>query len=174
MGGDPHQFGELLREHRSRVFGYLYSLVHNFADAEDLYQQTAVVLWKKFDEFVPGSDFGAWATTTAHYVALGFLRKQSRRRVLLSEAALERLSASQQAIPSQEFVARTEALAKCVEQLTADERRLLKSRYQSDEALTELAKSQSRTVGSLYTALSRIRRSLLRCVELRIRREASA
>ena len=28
------------------------------ADAEDLYQQVALVLWEKFDQFVPGTDFG--------------------------------------------------------------------------------------------------------------------
>src|SRR5262245_53269658 len=86
---DPVLFAELLRDTRSRVFGYLLTLVRNLSDAEDLYQQTALVLWEKFEKFEHGTDFGTWATSVAHFVAVNFLRRQSRRKALFSEAALE-------------------------------------------------------------------------------------
>src|SRR5262245_17796548 len=85
---DPLEFSELLRSGRSRVFGYLLALVQNLADAEDLYQQTALLLWEKFDQYQKGTDFGTWATTVDHFTALNFLRRQTRRRQLFGEAAL--------------------------------------------------------------------------------------
>ena len=54
---DPVLFAALLRENRSRVFGYLLALVQNLSDAEDLYQQTALVLWEKFSQYEPGYRF---------------------------------------------------------------------------------------------------------------------
>src|SRR5882757_3613228 len=82
---DPVLFATLLRESRSRVFGYLLALVQNLSDAEDLYQHTALVLWEKFDQYEAGTDFGTWATSVAHFSALNFLRRQSRRRNLFND-----------------------------------------------------------------------------------------
>lgn len=170
---DPLVFSELLRDGRSRVFGYLLALVQNLADAEDLYQQTALLLWEKFDQYEPGSDFGSWATTVAHYTALNFLRRQSRRRVLFSEAALLRLAAIQSEMKTSDCTARSEALSHCVAALPAVERRLVRLRYEGDRSVQDIAEGEQRTVGAVYTALSRIRKSLLACVERRVAKEAS-
>lgn len=169
---DPLVFSELLREGRGRVFGYLLALVQNLADAEDLYQQTALLLWEKFDQYQPGTDFGSWATTVAHFTALNFLRRQSRRRTLFSEAALLRLSAVQAELKTADCTERSEALALCVAALPAAERRLVRLRYEGDRTVQEIAEQEQRTVGAVYTALSRIRKSLLACVERRVAREA--
>ena len=55
-------FTDLLHESRSRLYGYIYALVQNQADAEDLFQETTLCLWQKFEEFEQGTDFGRWAT----------------------------------------------------------------------------------------------------------------
>jgi RNA polymerase sigma-70 factor (ECF subfamily) len=170
---DPLEFSELLREGRSRIFGYLLALVQNLADAEDLYQQTALLLWEKYDQYTPGTDFGSWATTVAHYTALNFLRRQSRRRVLFSEAAFTRLAAIQSELKSSDCTARSDALDQCVAALPAAERRLVQLRYQGDRSIEQIAQGDGRTVGAVYTALSRIRKSLLACIERRLAKEVS-
>jgi RNA polymerase sigma-70 factor (ECF subfamily) len=170
---DPLAFSDLLRDARSRVFGYLLALVQNMADAEDLYQQTALLLWEKFDQYQPGTDFGSWATTVAHFTALNFLRRQSRRRHLFSEAALQRLSEIQNDLKSSDCTARGEALAHCVAALPEGERRLVRMRYEGERSIEDIARNEQRTVGAVYTALSRIRKALLACVERRVTREAS-
>jgi RNA polymerase sigma-70 factor (ECF subfamily) len=170
---DPLAFSELLSEGRSRIFGYLLALVQNLADAEDLYQQTALLLWEKFEQYQPGTDFGSWATTVAHYTALNFLRRQSRRRVLFSEAAMLRLAAIQGEFKSSESTARSEALGHCVAALPTAERRLVQLRYAGDRSIQQIAEDENRTIGAVYTALSRIRKSLLACIERRLAREAT-
>jgi RNA polymerase sigma-70 factor (ECF subfamily) len=169
---DPLAFSELLREGRGRVFGYLLALVQNLADAEDLYQQTALLLWEKFDQYEPGTDFGSWATTVAHFTALNFLRRQSRRRALFSEAALQLLSEAQAGLKTADCTARSDALARCLETLPAGERRLVRLRYEGERSIQDIAEQEQRTVGAVYTALSRIRKTLLLCVERRVAKEA--
>ena len=167
------EFTDLLGSTRGRVFGHLLALVQNLADAEDLYQQTALLLWEKFDQYQRGTDFGAWAVTIAHYQALNFLRRQSRRKTLFSDAALARLAAVQLEIKSSEFSARTEALSSCLEALPAKSKRVLRLRYQGDQSLQEIADKERRSVGAVYTAISRIRKALMSCIERRVAQKES-
>jgi RNA polymerase sigma-70 factor, ECF subfamily len=170
---NPVEFTELLSVSRSRLFGHLLALVQNLADAEDLYQQTALLLWEKFDQYHPGTDFGAWAVTVAHYQSLNFLRRQSRRKSLFSEAALERLAAVQMDLKTSGFSARSEALSTCIEALPARSKQMLRLRYQGDHSLQQIAEQEHRSVGSVYTAISRIRKALMSCIESRIAQEKS-
>ena len=45
------EFGELVRLHTSQILAYIDALLLNRSDAEDLFQETCLVLWQKFDEF---------------------------------------------------------------------------------------------------------------------------
>jgi RNA polymerase sigma-70 factor, ECF subfamily len=170
---NPIEFTELLGSSRSRVFGHLLALVQNLADAEDLYQQTALLLWEKFDQFQRGTDFGAWAVTVAHYQALNFLRRQSRRKTLFSDAALARLAAVQLDLKTSEFSARSEALSNCLEALPDRSKQMLRLRYQGDQSLQQIAEQEHRSIGSIYTAISRIRKALMSCIESRVAQEKS-
>lgn len=170
---DPAAFAALLRDSRNRIFGYLLSLVQNLSDAEDLFQHTALVLWEKFDQYRPGSDFGAWATGVAHFSALNFLRRQSRRRVLFTNIVLERLAEAQASIRDSEISARSEALKRCLDTLSSNHRRLLTLRYHGEYSMEQIAKQERRSVGSLYVALSRIRKALLSCIEQRVAGETN-
>ena len=51
----------LMTRHQRQIFGYIYTLVPNRADAEDILQETSLVICEKFDEFKEGTDFVAWA-----------------------------------------------------------------------------------------------------------------
>ena len=51
------RFTALLSRHHAPLMSFILSLRPNWADAEDLLQQTSVVLWRKFAEYRPGSSF---------------------------------------------------------------------------------------------------------------------
>ena len=44
-----------------RFYGLIFALVANAADADDLLQDISAGMWEHFDQFVPGTDFAAWA-----------------------------------------------------------------------------------------------------------------
>jgi len=159
------QFTDLLHRSRGRIFGYIYSLVRNQADAEDLFQETAVQLWKKFDEFDSGGDFGRWATRFAHFTVLNFIRVNGRRRMFFSEELLERIAKVHEQEATDRSIARTEALNKCFELLPRADQQLVESCYAGDRTMKEVAVEKQRTADAVYHALSRIRRVLLSCIE---------
>ena len=73
------EFVSLVRLYTSQVLAYINALLLNRNDAEDLFQETCLVLWQKFDEFQPGTNFLAWALRIADYKVMNFQTTQSRR-----------------------------------------------------------------------------------------------
>ena len=61
-------------------------------DAEDLLQETAVVLLQNWRDFQPGSNFFSWACQTAYYLVLNYRRRKERRLLIFDEDVLEKLA----------------------------------------------------------------------------------
>ena len=55
------EFLRLFTQERERMFAFIYSMIPRQADAEDVFQRSSLVLWRKFHEFRQGEDFLAWA-----------------------------------------------------------------------------------------------------------------
>ena len=62
-----------------RAYGLAYSLTHNRADAEDLVQEAALLAFKAFAQFQPGTNFKAWFYRILVNGFYGRLRKERRQ-----------------------------------------------------------------------------------------------
>ena len=52
MSENPsNQFARSLSGIQTRLHGYIFSLVRDLSDTDDLFQQTATILWKKIDQY---------------------------------------------------------------------------------------------------------------------------
>lgn len=162
MADRQAEFVRLLTQNSSRIFGFVLALCVNRADAEDVFQNTSVVLWEKFDTYKPGSNFLAWACRIAYFEALYDRRKTSRVRTL-SDEAWQALASDALAI-SEDKQDTQEALAECLEKLSASDRDLLHQKYFLQRSVAEMAESCSKSIHSIYRALSRIHDNLMECV----------
>ena len=169
---DQGEFARLFSRNARRIYGFIMTLVFSHHDAEEVFQNTSVVLWNKFGEFQPGSNFFAWASRVAYYEVLNFM-KQRRRSRTLSEEALE-LLANEAIAVTDESSSRQEALEDCLSGLTTADRDLLHARYYQQRPPKQIAAMQSRSLDSVYRALSRIHNLLLICVERNLAREELA
>src|SRR5262245_14658253 len=166
------QYIKLLNESQSRLFAYLYAHVLNMADAEDLYQQVALVLWEKFDQFIPGTDFGSWGIRVAELTIKNFLRGKRRSKIVFSEEVMQRIVDRQTEITQEAAAARAEALQSCLKRLPQRDRQLVERCYGGDFKIKEIAADEGRSAGAVYTALCRIRQALLACIERKVAAEA--
>jgi RNA polymerase sigma-70 factor (ECF subfamily) len=162
MADRQADFVRLLTQHSSRIFGFVLGLCVNRTDAEDVFQNTSVVLWEKFDSFEPGSNFLAWACRIAYFEVL-YDRRKSARVKTLSDAAWQALAADALTAADQKDDHR-ETLAACLDKLAAADRELLEQKYFSQRSVAEIADRCSRSVHSVYRALSRIHDALLECM----------
>jgi len=161
---DEHDFGRLFVRYQSRIYGFIRSLVVHRNDAEDLLQETASVLWRKFDEFLPGSNFLAWSLQVARYQVLYFRQRQKRDVLHFSEKFVDAMGADTLA-ESVRLGDLQELLDLCMDKLPAADRELFELRYQSDLSAKSLAEQLGRPLSTVYNAINRIRRALAECVE---------
>lgn len=165
---DRHQqFLLLYTRSHAALFSYILSLLPNWSDAEDILQQTCLVLWQKFAEFEPGTDFVAWSCSIARYKVLNSLRARGRDRHVFATDVLERL-ADEGLVDVQRLDAERKALNYCLQKLPPDERDLVHTCYDVGASIKRVAEHLGRSPNSCYKLLNRIRESLLRCVEARL------
>jgi len=150
-----------------RVFAN--SLVFSWADADDVVQSTAVVLWEKFDTFEEGTNFLAWACRIARYEVLMHRRREGRSPVRFSSEFVEAV-ASETVAGEQEFSDRDVALFECIDELPSRHRELMELRYREGVSVGTMAAKLGQSVDSLYKASSRVRKALIECVQHKLSR----
>ena len=173
MPSRASQFGELLAASQRELFGFIYSLVQHHSDAEDVFQQVALVLWEKFDTFEIGTNFAAWSTTVAHNVARDFIRSRKRVAITFSNEVIEAIAAAYSAKRCWNSSDVSDALAGCLKKLSEDDRRLANRCYAPNRDFAAIAKDENRTIGAVYQAICRIRKNLYGCVQRTLSRECS-
>jgi RNA polymerase sigma-70 factor, ECF subfamily len=163
-------FTRELMKARVNLLGFIYSLVRDFNLAEDLFQEVSIRLLEREDQFVPGSDFGAWARAFARNVV--HEQARSRSRLVISqeavEAAAEHFASPEPAAPQ----AQREALQSCLRQLDEQPRRLISLRFEQGLSMEEIGRAVNRSAGAVQVALSRTRSWLMKCIEQRTAEEA--
>jgi RNA polymerase sigma-70 factor (ECF subfamily) len=158
-------FLRLFLQNERRLYAYILTLLPNHADADDVLQEASLVMWDKFTPDNPPADFAAWGCRVAYFKVLDFCKKHQRSRVLFSQAMLERVAetAVEQAAALQ-LDERREALAACIEKLSARDRDLLARRFAEGATTQSTAAQVGRSADAVYKALARIRQALFDCV----------
>jgi RNA polymerase sigma-70 factor, ECF subfamily len=164
------RFVQLYARARENLFAYIFTLLPHWSDAEDVFQQTSLVLWRKFGEFEPGSNFLAWACRVAFFEVRNFQRVASRDRLRFSDSLLEQL-AVERVISPDSVSRKRELLLDCIAKLSDDQRALLIGTYEDDKTIRQLADELDRAPQTLYNRLNLIRRALFECVEAAMQRQ---
>ncbi|PAW68873.1 MAG: hypothetical protein B9S34_00765 [Opitutia bacterium Tous-C1TDCM] len=164
---DGEAFTRLLLQNHRRISGLIGSLVPRGPDADDVMQETSAVLWRKFGDFQPGTDFGAWALRIARFQVLSYYDRRKRAQARLSDETIEAI-ADTLAEPRWAASDRAEALHACVGQLKEREFDLVRRRYHAGESIAEIAAGLGRTVDAIYKALSRLHVRLLACINSKL------
>jgi RNA polymerase sigma-70 factor (ECF subfamily) len=167
------RYGEficLFVAHEARLRGFLRSLLPAWADVDEVMQETGIVAWRKFDRFVGGTSFMAWAATIARFEALDHLRRRSRERLVFSAAVVDAMTAE---IGSEDNALERErrALGRCLERLEASERELLLLSYRPGARLAEVAAQSGKSVQAGYKSVQRLRTRLRTCIERELKNE---
>jgi len=165
---DPEQQTEsylrLLTQHDRWLATYVYSLVYDRADADEILQDCKVAMWKHFGKFEPGSNFRAWARKFATHHVLNYRRAEKRRPVTAVDDEFIEAVAAEIERSADQLDHRAEALQRCLRKLPEAHRKIMVWRYYEDCGVEEIAAKSERSVEAVYRLLSRIRGVLNDCV----------
>jgi RNA polymerase sigma-70 factor, ECF subfamily len=154
------------------LLAYLMALLGNRDDAEEVFQETTLALWRSFDEFIPGSDFTRWAKRVAFHRVLTFRKKKHRHGFPQSEAFLDAVHTADER-QAEATTSRLRALDDCVQRLPDSDRRLVSMRYTAKQTIPQLAQQFNRSASAINKALRRIRRVLMVCIDRTLSREGT-
>ncbi len=166
MDHDPQRdaFMRLFLSTEPKLFAFIRSLVLSRADADDVLQETALVLWEKFEQFEQGTHFDRWAYRVARLQVMCFRQKKARDRLQFSDALIEQLAEDMSA-ENDRIEARHDALTRCLRKLPDDDRQLIARRYTGRTTNRDVATATGRSDSAISRALNRIYTSLLVCIE---------
>ena len=163
---DRHEaFVRLLMEHEGRVRGFLRGLLPSWNDVDEVIQQASIVAWRKFSEFDRQTNFGGWLLVIARYEALKHRRRLARSPLVFSEEVWELLANEAEPAHAAEAIDRRRtALEHCLEQLGAEQRRLLLEAHTPGVRLNEIARRAGRSEQAFYKVVQRLRAAVLDCM----------
>ncbi|WDE95599.1 sigma-70 family RNA polymerase sigma factor [Lentisphaera profundi] len=160
---DQEKFVLLLGQVQPDLKRYIYSLSYNKGDAEDIYQECSLALWRKFGTYDNSQPFLNWAFRFAYYEVMKFREKQKRRK-LLSDETLKILAEEYQK-PLGIIKEQERLLSFCLAKLPEDEKALIDMRYSQKLSVKKINSHFGETGKKIYRAFERIRYKLYNCID---------
>ena len=164
-----HDFDDLITEFQPRLFAFIYSLSKDKNQAQDVLQNTNLILWSKRDQYEMGSNFKAWAFQIAYYEAKYAKRKvyNSKETSTLDSELLESLQAEANELDENYHIKRGK-LKECLTKLDDDQKALIIDRYYGNESVQTMANQRGLSPNTMAKQLYRIRKALMQCIEKKI------
>jgi RNA polymerase sigma-70 factor, ECF subfamily len=168
---------QFLREfmaHAMVLRSFVRSLVPTVQDADEIMQDVAIVLWKRYGECPDGVEFRRWAFGVAKFKVLSWRRdrQRERRRPVIDEHIVELLAADAESDSHIErLAAQRDALHDCLERLSPEKRDFISQAYTAGASIEELARAVGQTAMTFYKRLHRLRMALVTCTRAALQRE---
>lgn len=159
-------FVQLLTAEQFNLLRYISILLGDPDAANNVLQDTNMVLWRKSAEFQRGSNFSAWARQVAYWQIRAYVRDEKRDRHVFSEEVIAQL-ADQTADEDFDPEVRV-SLRHCLQLVSKPNLRLLQKRYEEGLSIAALAEQCGKTQSAVRVGLLRIRRALLKCIQQRL------
>ena len=155
-GGHPEAFNPIVAHYAPRIRAYLYRMLRNREEAEDLTQETFLKAFRGLNRFDPERPFKAWLYTIATNTGLNAIRGQQRKGVQVA------LDPELAAYPEAAGVALEagERLEVALATLTPRSLQLITLHYHEGFSLEEAGAVLGMSEGAAKAALCRARQAL--------------
>jgi RNA polymerase sigma-70 factor, ECF subfamily len=160
-------------KYEANLRAFVAALVRNRQDCEDVFQETALTLWRKHEEYDPQRPFGAWAKGIAANKILQFRTKADRAPTPFSPEAIDMIvdAAERRESRQPRWPTAIDALEKCAQTLPEQSREILALRYKEGWSIGQIAERVASTPAAMTMAFSRIRARLYDCVQRHLGRD---
>ena len=156
--GDRQAFAELVERYWTRLYRWLYHLVHDRHQAEDLAQEAFLKALANLARFKAGTNFRAWLFRIAHNLFANQVRASSRRRSPLPDDLPDPDRGPVELACSRETLAE---LAQAVERLPTEWKAALLLRVEEDLSFRQIAGILDTTEETARWRVFKARRQLL-------------
>jgi len=164
--GDESGLVEIIRDYKDGLIFYLNSFVCNIHTAEELAEDTFVLLGIKKPRDKGKGSFKTWLYTIGRNVAIDYLRRNSKRTEISTENFPELACDEQNLELSYIKEERKITVHRALGKLKSEYRQILWLIYFEDFSMAQAAKIMKKSVHSIETLVYRARKSLKSQLEL--------
>jgi len=162
-------FESLYQKYHQDIFQFLFYMVRNREQTEDLVQEVYIRVYKSYKRFEGKSSEKTWLFSIARNVAIDFFRKQKgwKGRLLEKFDWSENQVKDEYPIP-EEITIQNEKIQwiyKCLDRCTVDQKAVIILRYIHDLSISETAQALSWTESKVKTTQHRSLKVLKRQME---------
>jgi len=154
---------QLALENRLQLQAYLLGLCRDMVLAEDLFQETLLVVCQKWRDFTIGTSIKSWMFAIGRNLYLRQVTQQRRQAVVAESEVLERAFAAQ-SHESRSDTALREALVACWRKLPERNRQAFYHRFAGQTGHRLVRARMGLSNNALYLLLSRTRKMLRACI----------
>ena len=163
--GDNEAFDELLNRYRDRLYYYIYYIVRNVEQTEDIFQETFIkaIVTIRQGRYNENGKFSAWLRRIAHNLIIDSYRQDKQENLVscdepdvnilntieLAEDTIETAMVNQQILDD---------VCRLMNALPDEQREVLQMRFYQDLSFKEIAEQ---TGVSINTSLGRMRYAIL-------------
>ena len=98
---------------RSRLFAKIAAAMGDLDLANEVLQETNLVMWRKSDEFEIGSNFNAWSYRIANFQIMSHRQRRLREKLLFDQELVEKITQRAQD-RSESYALRMRQLDRCI------------------------------------------------------------
>jgi len=160
-GRDEQACNRLLNLYKGRVFSYVYRVVRNYHDAEEITYETFIRCFKSLDNFDVDRPLCAWLFSIAHNLTIDYFRKNKQGYEYLDENH----ASSDDFVERYETKKKLEKIEAAINQLPAVDREIVILFHKEDLSYEEIAVVTKLPVTTIKTRLHRARKKLAEMVK---------
>jgi RNA polymerase sigma-70 factor (ECF subfamily) len=165
-------YQEIMRRYQRKLFSYLYRLIRNKEEVEDVLQNVFVKAFKNLDSFDVEKNFSPWIYRIAHNEAVNFLKRKGKKHFISWEdMANENKSEarSEEKSPFDEWISKESGreVRRALKFLPVKYQEILELRYFQEKSYGEIGRIIKKPVNTVGTLLSRAKGKLLRIIKER-------
>ena len=165
LSGDDEGIREIINRYYDGLAVYLNAYLNNMDDAEDVAEETMIVLATKKPKYNGKSSFKTWLYAIGRYQAIDHIRCKPPETEPLSEELISRGSGRGDA--EEIFIQKEERerLYQAMEQLKPDYKRVLQMKFYDGMELQEIGEVMGKSSAGIYHLYERAKKSLRKKLE---------
>ncbi|TAK96725.1 RNA polymerase sigma factor [Patescibacteria group bacterium] len=166
-GKNPDLYREVVRRYQRKLFSYLYRLLSNKEEVEDVLQNVFVKTFRNLKKFDTHKKFSSWIYRIAHNEAVNVLKRRSRKQFVswedLTKGEVKVEARSEEDSPFEGWIKKEskEEVLRAIQELPTQYREVLILRYLSEWSYREIGQKLKKPVNTVGTLLNRARHRLL-------------
>lgn len=156
LANDENAYNKILNLYKGRIFSYVYRMVKNYHDAEDITFDTFIKCFNALASFDTSKQFSTWLFTIAHNLTMDYFRKSK----IDFEYVDEWHASSEDLAANYEKKRKIEQIDQAIMELPAVDRELVMLFHKEEHSYEEISEITGLPTTTIKTRLHRARKRL--------------